>query len=151
MFDRSRRPLFAALFLVLAAPAGAWAQTSEAIPPWGKALAETSSAGAEKASGEASERHEPGEGESHCAEGTRFWFEADYLLWFAKNSNVPVLLTRGQTTVPRPGALDQAGTKFLFGGPLDFEDRNGARFTAGFSFGPERKFGAEGSYLFLCA
>src|SRR5438105_11907559 len=98
MFDRSRRPLFAALLLMLALPAAAAAQ-SEPIPPWGKALAETLPAGAEKANGEAGQMHESGATESNCAERPHFWIDADYLLWFGKNSNVPILLTRGQTTV----------------------------------------------------
>src|SRR5205807_2396234 len=101
------------------------AAQSEPIPPWGKALAETSPVGAEKANGEAGQTHESAATESNCAERLHFWIDADYLLWFGKNSSVPILHTRGQTTVPRPGALDQAGTKILFAGPLDFEDRNG--------------------------
>src|SRR5439155_26661295 len=80
-----------------------------------------------------------------------FWIEAEYLLWFTRNGGAPPLLTRGQTTVARPGAFDQVGTKFLYGGPIDFKDRSGARFSAGMPLGTDGMFGVEATYFFLSA
>jgi hypothetical protein len=126
------------LGVLLALPLPSVAQEPEAIPPWGRELAEPSPAA-----------HEAGEtGESHPA---FFWLQAEYLLWYGKNTNVPILLTRGQTTVPRPGALDEPGTKILYGGAIDFQDRNGARFTAGIPLGQDHILGIEAGYLFLIA
>src|SRR5947209_3050516 len=40
---------------------------------------------------------------------TRFWGSAEYLLWWIRDSNVPVLLSTGAITDARPGALGMPG------------------------------------------
>lgn len=141
--------------VLIALPSALRAQESEAVPPWGKALSGQSPGGVEgphEEKGEAKEatEHENAP-EAEESRPLRFWIEADYLLWFTRNTSVPPLLTRGQTTDPLPGALGSPGTKFLYGGPIDYKDRSGARFAAGIQFGPENAFGFDAGYLFLTA
>jgi hypothetical protein len=79
----------------------------------------------------------------------RFWFRADYLLWWIKDSHTPPLVTTGSPTDPLPGALGQPGTAILFGGNLNYEERSGARFTGGLWFDDAQQFGLEAGYFFL--
>jgi len=152
MGHRFLRPLLASLALGLALSQSARAQP-ETVPPWGRQLGGVTPASAQEPHKEAGEIHEEPACEHGECEAKRplFWIEAEYLLWFTRNGGAPVLLTRGQTTVPRPGALDENGTKFIYGGPIDFKDRSGGRFTAGVPFGPDGMFGVEASYFFLAA
>jgi hypothetical protein len=145
-----RLPLFCMGPFLLALPLQAHAQSPEAIPPWGKELVSPAPVSVQQPQGENGGEPAPAT-ESAEARSWSFWIQAEYLLWYTRNTQVPPLVTRGQTTVPRPGALDQAGTKFLYGGPIDFQDRNGARFMAGVCFGPEGVFGIEAGYFFLSA
>src|SRR6516164_1727327 len=65
---------------------------------------------------------------------SRWWVGAEYLLWWFKNSPVPVALA---TTTSRPdlsptAALFQEGTSVLLGNQdLDTGARHGVRFTGG--------------------
>jgi hypothetical protein len=79
----------------------------------------------------------------------RAWFDADFLLWWIKNGNVPPLVT---TSPPASrGILGQPGTVILFGPGSDLErsPSAGGRFTAGCWLDECRCFGVEGSYFFL--
>ena len=83
----------------------------------------------------------------------RFWFSAEYLAWWFKDSPVPVpLLTSAPATNsgPEPGALGNRGTTILFGdSDIDTRLHDGARFTAGYWFDCDRTYGIEGDYFFL--
>lgn len=80
--------------------------------------------------------------------GTRLWFSAEYLMWWFKDSPVPVPLV----TTGTPGVLGAPGTKVLLGGSeIDTEEHHGGRFTAGYWFGSDREFGVEGSYFFVAS
>src|SRR5215831_8740848 len=67
-------------------------------------------------------------------DGERFWFGAEYLLWWSRNSPLPVPLV---TTTANPdltptAAFNQLGTSVLLGNQsIDTGTRHGARFTAG--------------------
>jgi hypothetical protein len=79
--------------------------------------------------------------------GNRLWGQAEYLLWWIKDSNIPPLATVGTTA--NHGAL-VPGTTILFGGDdVDNEERSGGRFTIGYWFDDCHTWGVEGSYLFL--
>jgi hypothetical protein len=81
---------------------------------------------------------------------TRFWARTEYLLWWIKDSNFPVLLTTGAVTDPRPGALGMPGTGLLFGGSgIDNKERNGGRVAVGYWFDDCQRFGVEAGYFFL--
>jgi hypothetical protein len=78
------------------------------------------------------------------------YLNAEYLLWWIKDSRVPALLTTGSDADNIPGALGMRGTRVLLGnGSLDNEERSGGRFTAGYWFDDEQFFGVETTFLFL--
>lgn len=79
----------------------------------------------------------------------RLWARAEYLLWFTKTGRVPPLLTTGLNTDKIPGALDSPSTRVLFGGELDYHERNGGRFTLGYFLDDADRFSLEAGYLFL--
>jgi hypothetical protein len=80
----------------------------------------------------------------------RFWFRAEYLLWWIKNSNIPPLLTTGSATDLSPGSLDSPRTSILFGGGgQDNKNRSGGRFFAGWWLSDEDSLGLEAGYFFL--
>lgn len=93
------------------------AQESALIPPWGQDLDEESPSARTRKREEVRERPH------------RVRFDADYLLWWTKTNRIPQLLTTGPTTDPRPGSLDSAFTRVIYGDAIDFEDRTGGRFT----------------------
>jgi Putative beta barrel porin-7 (BBP7) len=136
---------------LLALPATLRAQESGATPPWGRSLVEPAPLVPSELREEAGDTSHPVATEAEAARPLLFWVQADYLLWFTKNSRVPTLLTQGQTTSATPGALGAAGTNVLYSGDVDFKDRSGARFTAGVPFGPDNAFGVEATYMFLTA
>src|SRR5262249_28812927 len=68
------------------------------------------------------------------------YFQGEYLLWFIRDSHYPVLLS---------GGADAARLQPLFGGPVDHDDRHGARFTAGLWLDPGQACGVEASGFFL--
>jgi hypothetical protein len=84
-----------------------------------------------------------------CAPASRWWFDADYLLWWVKSGPVPPLAVTGSLADPFPGALDQPGTRVLFGGSgLDYGTASGLRLETGLWLDPERRFALEaGGFL----
>jgi hypothetical protein len=79
----------------------------------------------------------------------RFWFNADYLLWWTKDNHLPPLLTTGSAGDAHPGALDQPGTQVLFGGTVGVDERSGGRFQVGYWFTDDHLIGWDGSFFFL--
>jgi hypothetical protein len=81
----------------------------------------------------------------------RFWFRADYLLWWTKNGPLPApLVTTGSANAATIGGLTQPGTRVLFGGPeQDYGSANGARFDAGAWLDAERRWALQVGYFAL--
>ena len=73
------------------------------------------------------------------------------MLWWIKNSEVPVLLTTGVPGgTPLPAVLGQPGTSVLFGGSdIDNQVRSGGRISGGYWLNDCQTFGLEGGYFFL--
>jgi hypothetical protein len=68
----------------------------------------------------------------------------DYLLWWVRKGNVPPLVVTGSQADAFPGALDQPGTRVLFGGDgLDYGTFNGLRLNLGGWLDQDRRFGLE--------
>jgi Putative beta barrel porin-7 (BBP7) len=88
-----------------------------------------------------------------CGPDGRVWVSAEYLLWWAKDSRVPPLVTTGPANprqVPPPGALGAVGTSALFSGEsLNDDPFSGGRFTAGYWLNCSQTTGVEASYFFL--
>ncbi len=80
--------------------------------------------------------------------GGRFWFDAEYLLWWTKAGHIPPLVT---TSSPAVGGALGPNTTVLFGGDSDGEHpvRDGGRFSAGFWLDCDHTFGIEAGYFFL--
>jgi hypothetical protein len=74
------------------------------------------------------------------------WFRAEYLSWRIRQGPAPALVTTGTASGGLLGAPD---TTILFGGPIDYEERSGGRFTIGYWFDPCQTYGIEGSGFFL--
>jgi hypothetical protein len=91
------------------------------------------------------EEHEP----EPPPQTTRVWARGEYLLWWIRDSHVPVLLTSGAATDARPGALGMPGTLPLFGGDVNNQVRAGGRFILGAWLDEDQETGIEASYLFL--
>jgi hypothetical protein len=91
---------------------------------------------------------QPAEPESPA---NRFWFSADYLLWWTKNGPLaPPLLTTGPANADIVGGLTQPGTRILFGGaPQDYDTSNGLRLDVGFWLDDNRRWGLEGCLFLL--
>src|ERR1022692_735848 len=80
----------------------------------------------------------------------RLWVRAEYMIWWIKTANFPALVTTGDFADAAPGALGSLSTNVLFGGPgMDFHDRNGGRFSAGWWLDSEQRWGLEASYFFV--
>lgn len=56
----------------------------------------------------------PGLAQEACR--PRVWGGVDYLLWWVRPGAAPPLVVTGTAADPFPGALDQPGTRVLFGG-----------------------------------
>jgi hypothetical protein len=100
------------------------------------------------------EHHPPSEfeAEEEAKPPSHFWLNADYLLWWIKDSKIPVLLTSGSGSDPLPAALGQPGTAIIFGGGnVNNYNRSGVRFSAGYWFDDDQSFGVEGGYFFLAS
>jgi hypothetical protein len=79
---------------------------------------------------------------------TRCWSRCEYLLWWIRPPQFPVLATTG--TVASQGRLDLPGTVVLFGGnTVAYDPFSGGRFTFGWWCDPCQKWGIETSFLFL--
>jgi hypothetical protein len=128
------------LLVVLLAPAvRADDEPHALVPPWGRDL-EADHPVEEKMLEEA---------HAHGETLPRLWLALEYLHWWLRDDRAPFLLTSGLTTSPRPGALDQEGTKVRYGDAIDFEERYGGRFSFGTSLAPVSGWAVEGNYLFL--
>jgi hypothetical protein len=79
--------------------------------------------------------------------GPAVWFAGEALLWWQRDSRLPPLVT----TSPQAslGVLGRPGTRVLFGGTVDDEERTGGRFRAGLWLDDERTCGLESTFLFL--
>jgi hypothetical protein len=82
-----------------------------------------------------------------CGDGSRWWASAEYLLWWTRHANAPVLATTGPASTF--GVLGAAGTQTLFDGGLNYGTASGGRFSAGYWFCDSQCLGIEGSFLFL--
>lgn len=92
---------------------------------------------------------EPCFGCTDGGQGGRFWAQADYLLWWLRESKVPPLVTTGPAQFP-VGILGNPGTVVLVeGDDLDIDAFNGGRFSAAYLFGGCKPWGIMGSYFFL--
>jgi hypothetical protein len=60
--------------------------------------------------------------------GCRIVAQADYIHWWVRNVSIPPIVTTGDPTNVRGGALNQPGTSVLFGDRLAYNDTNGGRF-----------------------
>jgi hypothetical protein len=76
------------------------------------------------------------------------WFDADFLLWWTKDSHVPALVT---PAVPsNADAIGPANQQFLYGGGVaDFGALSGGRFAVGLWLQDSQVIGLEAGYLFL--
>ncbi len=83
------------------------------------------------------------------AGGDRFWFGAEYLLWWFKRPEFPPLVTTG--TFESQGVLGVPGTTILFGGPVSDSNRarSGFRFNAGMWLDCERTCGLEADFFYF--
>jgi hypothetical protein len=82
-----------------------------------------------------------------CGPAGRFWFQADCLLWWAKGTALPPLVTTSGTA--QGGAL-VPGTTVLFGGDsVENRARFGADITLGMWLDPCQNWGIEGTYFDL--
>jgi hypothetical protein len=81
----------------------------------------------------------------------RFWFRADYLLWWTKDGPLPVpLLTTGPASAAIIGGLSQQGTQVLFGGgDQDYDSANGLRLDLGAWLDDDRHWGLGARYFAL--
>ncbi len=93
---------------------------------------------------------------SECCLGTllqnRLWLRSEYLLWWAKGSDAPALVTSSPvgTTPGMSGILGEPGTTTLFGDSNVTDNlRPGGRFTLGYWLTPSQRFGIEADYVFL--
>lgn len=79
--------------------------------------------------------------------GGHFWLNAEYLLWWFKEVNVPPLVTSGPAS--SAGILGNPGTTVLLGGgQLDQVRHNGMRVSLGYTC-PDEILGIEGSGFYL--
>src|SRR5262249_50280932 len=83
---------------------------------------------------------------------SHFWVNGEYLLWWIKDGTGPALVTTSPqgTPIGAAGILGQRTTSVLFSGTdLDYSDRSGGRFSAGYWFDSNQCIGIDGSFLFL--
>jgi Putative beta barrel porin-7 (BBP7) len=79
-----------------------------------------------------------------------FWVNTDYLLWRVKNGPVstPLVTASNSLTDQPPGALNQPGTRILYGDrPIDYGTFSGFRIGAGVELASG--LALEGGYFFL--
>ncbi|HMF16411.1 MAG TPA: BBP7 family outer membrane beta-barrel protein [Gemmataceae bacterium] len=80
----------------------------------------------------------------------RLWVRAEFMIWWIKPANFPPLVTTGDFADPAPGAFSSLSTNVLFGNTgMDFFDRKGGRFSAGWWLDDEQMRGLEAGYFFL--
>jgi hypothetical protein len=80
----------------------------------------------------------------------RFYGSAEYLMWWTKDSPIPVLGTTGaNTSVGEFGKLSGQTTQVLLDDKLDYGIQNGARLRLGYWLDTEGTFAVEGSFFAL--
>jgi Putative beta barrel porin-7 (BBP7) len=82
----------------------------------------------------------------------RLWARAEYLNWWTKGFNLPILVTTGPATGDENfrGTLGANGTTPIVGGSTTSTGpTSGGRFTAGWNFDPCGNCGIEASFFFL--
>ncbi len=85
-----------------------------------------------------------------CNSRTKFFLDAELLLWWINGQSLPPLVTYGEISDPVPGAMGQPHTQVAFGnGSQDSLLRSGGRITAGYWFGNSNIIGVDGQYLFV--
>jgi hypothetical protein len=89
-----------------------------------------------------------GETEDGARPPARFYASAEYLFWWTKKDGTPPLVTTSSNPLDN-GILGQRTTQVLFGGPLDHDLQQGARFRAGYWFDTCKPMAIEGSFFFL--
>ena len=78
------------------------------------------------------------------------WVRTDLLLWWTEGMHIPALVTTGQATDPRPGALGEPTTEILFGDSRILDSlRVGGRLQVGLWLNDCQTVGVEGEYLAL--
>lgn len=84
---------------------------------------------------------------------TEMWLDAEYLLWWFKDSPVPVPLATtapAGSTAAAPGAVGNPDTSIVIGGrDVETEERQGGRFRVGGWLDNNQTIGVEGVYLFV--
>ncbi|MGE3809520.1 MAG: BBP7 family outer membrane beta-barrel protein, partial [Gemmataceae bacterium] len=85
------------------------------------------------------------------ANAPRFYFSADYLMWWIKDAPVPVpLVVTGGSPANQSPQIGVPGVVTLIGGnDVENQLRHGGRFTAGYWLDQAGSLGFEGSYFFL--
>jgi Putative beta barrel porin-7 (BBP7) len=78
----------------------------------------------------------------------KWYLNAEYLVWFTRSSSLPALVT---TSAPAfDGILGRGDTRVLYGNRTTGNtEHNGGRFTAGYWFGTEQRWGIETNIFFL--
>ncbi len=85
-----------------------------------------------------------------CNSRTKFFFDAELLLWWINGQSLPPLATYGEISDAVPGAMGQPHTQVAFGnGTQDSLLRSGGRFSTGYWFGTSNIIGVDGQYLFV--
>jgi len=80
--------------------------------------------------------------------GSKFYFRAEYLLWWLKGPDLPVLVTT--SPFASQGILGNPGTVVLYGGTTEeFDPFHGGRFTIGWWCDPCNRWGIETTAFFL--
>lgn len=89
-----------------------------------------------------------GNGCNGCCDTGRFWFSADYLLWFVRSQPTPPLVTLSPNGTPRQlaGVLPDATTLF---DRVDNNPISGARFQGVYWFPRACNLGIDSSFFFL--
>ncbi len=81
--------------------------------------------------------------------GSRVWGGIEYLLWWTRDGNLPVILGAAPGTLATVSPLPAGAINPLFGGPagqLDYDEHSGVRLTAGLWLDPDQQVGVEGNY-----
>src|SRR6185436_8929702 len=74
----------------------------------------------------------------------RSWFSTEYLLWWVRSGATPPLVVTGSEADAFPGALDQPGTRILFGkNGISHDELNGLRLKVGTWLDDEGRWGLE--------
>ena len=85
-----------------------------------------------------------------CNSRTKFFLDAELLLWWISGQSLPPLVTYGEISDAVPGAMGQPHTQVAYGnGTQDSLLRSGGRISTGYWFGNSNIIGVDGQYLFV--